>query len=400
MTNDSCRAAYIHVPFCRHRCGYCNFTLVAGRDDLIDAYLEALERELTALGQAHEVDTLFFGGGTPTHLPPQQLERLFAIVRRWLPLAPGGEMSVEANPIDLATGSGVFGGKQSSIVQHVLPPKTPDPIGVLREAGVSRVSLGAQSFNTRKLSLLERDHGPAEIQRAFETARNFAKSVSLDLIFGVPGESLSDWQQDLQATLALAPDHVSTYGLTFEKGANFWSRLSRGDLSRVEEETERQMYEAAIDTLTATGYEHYEVSNFAKPGHRCRHNENYWLGGSYFAAGPGAARFVGGIRETNHRSTTTYIARVLSGQSPVAESERLSPEDAARERLVFGLRRLEGIDTRQFATKTGFSVEALGGEDLPRLIDLGLLQLTGDRLRLSRQGLMVSDSIWPEFLRV
>src|SRR5947208_1241880 len=261
---ESPRAAYIHVPFCRHRRGYCNFTLVAGRGDLVRAFLDAL---------------------------------------------------------------------------------------------------------------------------------------ALDLIFGVPGESLPDWKEDLQAAIDLSPDHLSTYGLTFEKGTNFWSRLSRGELARVEEEAERQMYEVAIDTLTAAGYEHYEVSNFARPGHRCRHNENYWLGGQYFAAGPGASRFVGGVRQTNHRSTTTYIARVLGGESPVAESEQLGPEDAARERLVFGLRRLEGIHPAAFAAATGFSIEQLGGEALPRLIDLGLLERGRDYLRLTRRGLMVSDAIWPEFLR-
>ncbi len=399
MTNDACRAAYIHVPFCRHRCGYCNFTLVAGRDDLIEAYLEALGRELGQLGESHEVDTLFFGGGTPTHLPPEQLQRLFGIVRRWLPLAPGGEFSVEANPIDLAKGSGVFGGKHSGKIEKEIPPKTPDPLGVLRDAEVTRISLGAQSFSPRKLALLERDHSPADIERAYRAARDFAKSVSIDLIFGVPGESLANWKQDLQAALALAPDHISTYGLTFEKGTSFWSRLSHGDLSRADEDTERQMYEAAIDTLTAAGYEHYEVSNFARPGHRCRHNENYWLGGQHFAAGPGAARFIGGVRQTNHRSTTTYISRVLSGQSPIAETEQLGREDAARERLVFALRRLEGIDTSEFAANTGFSVEDLGGGVLTRLIDHGLLELAASRLRLTRQGLMVSDSIWPEFLR-
>src|SRR4051794_14103067 len=404
MTNDP-GAAYIHVPFCRHRCGYCNFTLVAGRDDLIDAYLEALERELTQLGEPHEVDTLFFGGGTPTHLPPRQLERLFAIVRHWFPLAVGGELSIEANPIDLATGSGVFGEQTPSSKHHALSPKTPDPFSsdsvaeVLAGAGVTRVSLGVQSFHPHKLTLLERDHAPATIQRAFQSARVVAASVSLDLMFGVPGESLADWQNDLQQALALEPDHVSTYGLTFEKGTAFWSRLSRGELARAEEELERQMYELAIDTLTAAGFEHYEVSNFARPGHRCRHNENYWLGGQYFAAGPGAARFIAGRRETNHRSTTTYIQRLLADQSPVAESEQLGPEDAARERLVFALRRLEGIDVIDFATATGFSVEQLGGKALARFIDQGLLERCNRRLRLTRRGLLLSDAIWPEFLR-
>lgn len=371
------RSAYIHVPFCRRRCGYCNFTLVAGREDLIGAYLEALALELSWLGEPREVDTLFLGGGTPTHLPPIELKRLFDLVSRWFPVTQEGELSVEANPGDLEE----------------------TKAAILTAAGVTRISLGAQSFNPEKLERLERDHLAADIRRAFDLSRGFARSVSLDLIFAAPAESLDEWQRDLSTALDLQPDHLSTYGLTIEKGTSFWSRFERGDLAGAEEETERQMYEAALDRLASAGFEHYEVSNFARAGHRCRHNENYWLGGSYYAAGPGAARFLNGKRELNHRSTTTYIARVLAGQSPVAESEQLRPEDAARERLVFGLRRLEGVNLRQFAAATGFSAEALAGEALPRLIDLGLLETSGGWLRLTRQGLLVSDAIWPQFLR-
>ena len=371
------RAAYLHVPFCRHRCGYCNFTLVAGRDDLIAAYLQALESELSWRREPHEVDTLFLGGGTPTHLPADQLNRLLTLARQWFPLAAGGELSVEANPIDLDETKS----------------------RVLAENGVTRLSLGAQSFHAAKLTALERDHTAEMIRLAVKSARGFARSISLDLIFGAPGESLADWRADLQAALDLNPDHISTYGLTFEKGTAFWSRLTNGELARVEEEAEGQMYETAIDTLTAAGFEHYEVSNFARPGHRCRHNENYWLGGQYFAAGPGAARFIAGRREMNHRSTTNYIQRVLAGRSPVAESEQLSPEDAARERLVFALRRLEGIDTAEFAATTGFSPANLGGEALPRFIDQGFFEQSAGRLRLTRRGLLISDAIWPEFLR-
>lgn len=370
------RSAYIHVPFCRHRCGYCNFTLVAGRDDLIDGYLQALERELSWLEVPRPIETLFFGGGTPTHLPPRELARLFQIATHWFSLESGGELSIEANPLDLAS----------------------ERVAVLAQAGVTRVSLGAQSFYPRKLELLERDHQPEDIHQATQAARSFARSVSLDLIFGVPGETLDDWRRDLKAVLAVRPDHVSTYGLTFEKGTGFWNRLSHGELARIDEDVERHMYELAIDTLTSAGYEHYEVSNFARPGHRCRHNENYWIGGSYYAAGPGAARFVAGRRETNHRSTTTYIARILSGQSPVAESEQLEREDAARERLVFALRRLEGIDTNDFTRQTGFPVNDLVGRALPELIDIGLLELNDERLKLTRRGLLVSDAIWPRFL--
>ena len=160
------------------------------------------------------------------------------------------------------------------------------------------------------------------------------------------------------------------------------------------------MYEVAIDELTAAGYDHYEVSNFARPGHRCRHNEVYWAGGSYFAAGPGAARYVDGRRETNHRSTTTYLQRMLAGQSPVAESESLDPEDSARERLVFGLRRLEGVARAEFVQATGFELDRLAGDSLTNFVRAGLLEDTGTHVRLTRRGLLVSDSLWPELLRV
>jgi putative oxygen-independent coproporphyrinogen III oxidase len=371
------RAAYVHVPFCRHRCGYCNFTLVAGRDDLIGDYLRAIEIELGALGEPREVDTLFFGGGTPTHLATQELERLLRIVRDWFPLAVDGEFSVEGNPVDV----------------------TDEKISQLAGGGVNRLSLGGQSFEAAKLKLLERDHDAEQLRRAFALARRHLRSVSLDLIFGTPGETLETWQRDLAAAMTLAPDHVSTYGLTFEQGTAFWNRLQAGELATLGDETERAMYELAIDTLSAAGFEHYEVSNFARPGHRCRHNEVYWSGEPYFAVGPGAARYVDGRREINHRSTTTWLKRVLSGESAVAESETLAPEDRAREFLVFALRRLEGIDRGHFAERTGFDVDRLVAKPLEQMVALGLLEDDGRRVKLSREGLLVSDSIWPRFLR-
>lgn len=378
------RAAYIHVPFCRHRCGYCNFTLLAGRDDLIDAYLEAIERELSWLKTPREVETLFIGGGTPTHLSGQQLDRLLRVVLRWFPLSARGELSVEANPADM----------------------TPERAEVLQHRGVTRISLGVQSFDNDKLRVLERDHRGEEIERAFHLARSAVATVSLDLIFGVPGESLPTWQTDLDAALALGPDHLSTYGLTFERGTRFWSRLGKGELARAEEDLELAMYERAIDVVTAAGFTHYEVSNFARvnPGspdtsdQRCRHNEVYWTGRTYFAAGPGAARFVDGRREVNHRSTTTYLKRVLADQSPVAESELLDAEAAARERLVFGMRRLEGVEKSRFARETGFTVDALCGNVMRQLVEQGAVRAEGDCLRLTRSGLVVSDAIWPKLL--
>lgn len=370
-------AAYVHVPFCRRRCGYCNFTVVAGRDDLIDAYLAALERELSWLERPRTVDTLFLGGGTPTHLPLDELRRLLQLVRHWFPLAAGGEFSVEANPADV----------DEPVVE------------LLAAAGVNRLSLGGQSFDGAKLQVLERDHRAADVERACRLARQAFASVSLDLIFAAPGETPATWQEDVRRAIELQVDHVSAYGLTFERGARFLGRLRRGQLAEVTEDVQRSMYLAAIERLDEAGLAHYEVSNFARPGHRCRHNEVYWSGREYYAAGPGAAAHVGGERRQNHRSTFTYLKRVLAGDSPVVERERLGPEDAARERLVFALRMIDGVDRDAFARDTGFTVDELGGPALARFVQWGLLEGEGPRLRLTRDGLLVSDSLWSELLR-
>jgi oxygen-independent coproporphyrinogen-3 oxidase len=373
---QSARSAYIHVPFCARRCGYCNFTLVAGRDDLIEPYLEALARELAWLETPRPVETLFLGGGTPTQLKCAALGRLLALVRKWHPLVPGHEFSVEANPEDL-------------------DPRT---VAMLAEHGVTRVSLGAQSFGEQKLQALERQHSSADIRRSVELVCSQGLDVSLDLIFATPDETLDDWHSDLQAAIGLAPDHVSTYGLTFERGTQFWNRLQRGEICSAAEEIDRAMYETAIDRLTAAGFEHYEVSNFAHPGKRCRHNEAYWLGEEYYAAGPGAARYLNGVRSMNHRSTTTYLGRVLAGKSPVAESERLGPRERALELLVFALRRREGIDRAWFEKKTGMSLDTLVGCMLQPLVELKLVCDDEQRIRLTRDGLLVSDSIFSQFL--
>lgn len=372
------RAAYVHVPFCRHRCGYCNFTLIAGRDDLIERYLNALERELAQLGAPRPVDTLFLGGGTPTHLAPSQLERLLEMVRHWFPPSPGYEFSVEANPADVSD----------------------ERIAVLAAAGVTRLSLGAQSFDLAKLRLLERDHDAAVIRSAAGRVRNAGFQLSLDLIFGTPGETLESWQHDLDAALALEPDHLSTYGLTIEQGTTFFGRRNRGELNPVDEERERELYLAVIERLTAAGFEHYEVSNFARPGKRCRHNEVYWAARGYYAAGPGAARYVDGTRATNHRSTTTWLARIEQGESPVAENETLPPPARAREALVLGLRRLaDGVDGAAFAEEFEFDPHSLGGAELRRLIETGLIADAAGRLRLTREGLLIADWIWGRLLR-
>lgn len=370
------RAAYVHVPFCQHHCGYCSFTVLAGHDALIPDYLEAVERELALLQAPQPVETLYLGGGSPSHLPIPALERLLELLAAWFPLVRGGEFTVEVNPgeFDAACGE------------------------LLRHYGVNRISVGAQSLRADKLRRLDRKHDPADVRLAVDVTRRMGAHVAIDLIFAAEQESSDAWRSDLQAMLQLEPDHVSTYGLTLEKGTRFWTRRLHGTLEEVDEEAQRTMYLTAMEVLGEAGFDHYEVSNFARPGHRSRHNMTYWLGESYYGVGPGAARYVGGIRELNHRSTSTYIRRLLAGASPTAEREELSREARARERLVFGLRMLEGVDVADFARQTGFTLEELAASSIEWLVGLGMLARSGTRLQLTRQGLLVSDSLWPYLL--
>ena len=381
--SDDFRSLYVHVPFCRHRCGYCDFTLIAGRDDLIGDYLKGLARELNLLGhvpvreeERPQLDTLFLGGGTPTHLPPRELGQLFEILRSRFRLAPNAEVSVEANPHDL----------------------TVDRLAVLKKYGVNRLSLGGQSFDAQALAVLERDHAPEELAEIVQRLAADWPNVSLDLIFGVPGQSLESWRQTLQMAIELRPAHLSTYGLTFEANTAFETRRLRGELQRIDEELERQMYDTSMELLEAAGYAQYEISSFAKPGFDCRHNQIYWSGDSYEAVGPGAARYLHDARETNIRSVLGWLARLERGESPVAEAEELSPEARARELIFLNLRRVRGIHREDFRQRTGYSIDALAGPTVSEHVALGNLIDDGRSIRLSRSGRFLADGIMADFL--
>ncbi len=370
------RAAYVHIPFCSHRCAYCNFTVVADRLDLVDDYLKAIEIELSQLAEPCQLDTLFLGGGTPTELDINSLHRLLQLLAEWLPLGPNHEFSIEANPETFDR----------------------DRAQVLLAAGVNRISLGVQSFCDGKLHHLDRHHGATAAHAAITLAKSLFDNVSVDLIFAAPYETLATWKRDVRAALAHEVQHVSTYGLTYEMGTAFWSRLNRNTVREAPDHLQRAMYEFAIDELTRSGFEHYEVSNFALPTYRCRHNETYWYGERYLAFGPGASRYVDNRRETNHRSTSAYLKRLFKGDSPVAERDELTAVDQARERLIFGCRRLEGIVESDFCDAFGISPTELAGEAIDRFVRQGLMERADGRLRLTREGLLVSDGLWPDFL--
>ena len=380
------RHAYVHVPFCRHRCGYCDFALVAGRDDLIDRYFAALERELERVPSAststvepacRELATLYVGGGTPSHLGPDGLRRLFDLLRGRLVPAAGAEVSVEANPLDV----------------------TDAFVVATRACGVTRVSLGGQSLDAVTLRALDRDHGPDDVRVAVDRLLGAGLAVNLDLMTAAPGQSLAAVERDLDAAVSLGVQHVSVYCLTWEKGTAFEAARRRGQLAPVADDLERAMFETAIDRLGEAGFEHYEVSNFARAGYRCRHNEAYWDCRPWEAFGPGAARFDGRTRITNHRSPTTWMTGVLAGGECVGDVDAMSDEEAARERIVVGLRRRDGVDRAAFRAASGFDLDALAGAAIAGWVASGLATDDGERVCLTRAGLLVSDALWAEVLR-
>ncbi len=372
------RAAYVHVPFCAHKCGYCDFASLAGVDHLADRYLAALEREIEmSLIEPQEVDTIFVGGGTPTRLDASQLSRLTTIIRRWLIRVPDGEWTVEANPGTLDA----------------------EKADVLVEAGVDRISLGAQSFQSKLLGVLERNHGRPEVEQAVAIVRPRFARWSLDLIFGVPGSTLADWGADLETALALEPAHLSCYGLVFEKGTALWNQKQAGRVQPIDEEVERQMYETTIERLSAAGLEMYEISNFAAPGHESRHNLVYWANDAYFGFGVGAARYLRGVRSVNTRDILAYLRRIESGEFATGPREELRPEERAKETAILMLRRIQiGIERDDFQQRTGFELDALVGPIVERFTRQGCLDDDRRRVKLSRQGLFVADRIFCDLL--
>jgi len=416
------RAAYLHVPFCAHRCGYCDFSTVAGMDQLADRYLDALEKEIATLSTPQEVETIFIGGGTPTYLGHRQLERLMRIVNEWAQPSPPyqGEVRVgsqtgnerqadslrnsnaarpSATPSDPPHPPFVRGGEAREFTVEANPGTLDaEKVAILADHGVNRVSLGAQSFHPRLLRVLERNHNPIDVPRAVDLIRQRIGEVSLDLIFGVPGQSLAEWQRDLQTVIELGVNHISTYGLTYEKGTPLWKQRERGEVTPLDEELERAMYEHAMDALESIGFEHYEISNFARPGHRCRHNEVYWANEAYFGFGLGAARYVLGKRDVNSRDLLGYLARIMAGDSAVQQSEELEPEERARETAVLMLRRVEGIHRGRFYEQTGHELDDLAGRAVERLVGAGLLADSGVDVRLTREGKLLADSVFQRLL--
>jgi oxygen-independent coproporphyrinogen-3 oxidase len=373
---------YVHVPFCRHICPYCDFNTYAGQDSVIPAYVDALLAELrlaAANWPTRDAPTLFFGGGTPSLLPAEAVRRIVEAARAELGLRADAEVTLEANPETL----------------------TLDGLRALRAAGVNRLSLGIQSQQRAGLRVLGRGHQSLEAGQAFGAARVAGfDNISLDFIFGWPGQRAEDWESDLRAILAWAPEHVSLYSLIVEPGTPMHSAVQRGILTVVDDDTVADFYEAAVATLGASGWEHYEIANWARePRYRSRHNQLYWQNGAYHGLGAGAHGHLGATRASNLLRPEAYIAAVRAGELPRALSEDLTPETALGETLMLGLRLLrDGVSLDDVRARHGVDPSARYAAEIARFSDLGLLTQQGDRLLLTARGALLANDVCAAFL--
>lgn len=355
---------YMHVPFCAHRCGYCDFATYDDRHDWVPRYVAALRRQIAAgPEQEREVTSIFVGGGTPTLLPPEDLAGVIDLLRDTMVVAADAEITIEANPE--TTSVGLF--------------------ERLAASGVNRVSLGAQSFSGAVLTTLERTHGPDRPVEAVAQARAAGIGrVSIDLIYGTPGESEADWQDTLEQTVAAGVDHVSAYALTIHDNTPFGRRVREGSLPRPDDDIQADRFEAARDLLRAAGFEHYEISNWALGTQaRSRHNVLYWRHGDYLAFGVGAHGHLAGRRWWHPRSIEAYVTAVEAERDPVAGSETLDEAERARERLLLGLRLREGLHPADVPPIDAMALEDAMAHDL--------VQTSCGRLQCTERGWFLLD---------
>jgi len=375
-------ALYVHVPWCRHICPYCDFNVHAAATPPEDEYVAALVAEMEAHAPWHGrgAKSVYVGGGTPSLFSPAAIARMLAAVGRVFGIADGAEITLEANPgtIDRGTLAGY------------------------RAAGVNRLSLGAQSFDARHLRTLGRDHGPDDTRAAVAAARGagFA-NVSLDLIFAVPGETAADWERDLAATIALAPEHVSAYALTYEKRTPFHAWRASGRLRPVDDDAEATMADMAATVLPAAGFARYEISSFARPEFEARHNASYWDGSDYLGIGAGAHSFsrrpAPGRRWENERLPARYLAAVGATGTAVAAEERLTEAQARGEFCFSGLRRMVGVDADAFRDRFGVDLTA-AFPHVSGLVADGLVERAGGRVRLTERGRRFADTVAATFV--
>ena len=368
-------SAYVHIPFCTQICYYCDFSKVFIKNQPVDAYLEHLIQE-TRSYEIGKLRTLYIGGGTPTALPAQQLAYLLTELPKVMDLSEVEEFTIEANPGDL----------------------DPDKIAVLKDSQVNRVSLGVQTFDNKMLKKIGRSHQEQDI---YDNIRHLKQAgfdnISIDLIYALPGQTMDQVKENVAKAIDLDIPHMSLYSLILENQTVFMNRMRRGKLPLPKEELEAEMFEYIIEELEKAGFEHYEISNFSKPGFESRHNLVYWDNAEYYGLGAGASGYVDGIRYKNHGPIRHYLEAVEAGKARITE-EHLTLEEKMEEELFLGLRKKTGVSKARFEEKFGISFDQRYGQVVASLTEQGLLVPDDKQVRMTKRGLFLGDTVAEKFI--
>lgn len=371
---------YLHIPFCKSRCSYCDFTTDVFRESgTVQRYVDALCKEVSSfvppdVAGDNAVDTVYFGGGTPSLLTPEQLAQLLAAVRARFLVSADAEITVEMNPATV----------------------TPESLDGYRLLGVNRASFGVQTFNDRALKLLARGHDANDARNTFAMLREAGfDNISFDLIAGLPGQTLIDWQENLDEAIALSPEHISLYLLEIHAGTPLAEQVSSGRQPTPDDDLAAEMYEIMLDRLGEAGYEQYEISNFSRPGFESRHNTKYWRLDPVYGFGVSAHSFDGTRRYANERDTAGYVTRIEAGLSPEVSRETI---DTASEFAFLGLRLEAGIDLEEYGRRFAKELMDEYSDELARIMDAGLLAYENGRLRLTRKGKLFSNDVFAVFV--
>ncbi len=368
-------SAYVHIPFCTQICYYCDFSKVFIKNQPVDSYLEHLLEEFQSY-DIQKLRTLYIGGGTPTALSASQLEVLLKGLTKNLDLSVLEELTIEANPGDLDA----------------------DKIAVLKNSAVNRVSLGVQTFDDKMLKKIGRSHLEKDIYENIDRLKLAGfDNISIDLIYALPGQTMEQVKENVAKAIGLDIPHMSLYSLILENHTVFMNRMRRGKLPLPKEEVEAEMFEYIIAELERAGFEHYEISNFSKSGFESRHNLMYWDNAEYYGIGAGASGYVNGVRYKNHGPIRHYLNAVEEGNARITE-EHLSQKEQMEEEMFLGLRKKSGVSMMRFEEKFGRSFDGLYGEIVKDLVQQGLMQIEGDRVRMTKRGLFLGDTVAERFI--
>jgi len=372
------RAAYIHIPFCVSKCSYCDFNSYPGMESIYEQYVQSLIAEINKTPPCDEqMRSIYIGGGTPTVLSAVHLSDILAAVENIQPLSKDLEVTLEANP--------------GTVDEHKLAQ--------LYESKFNRLSIGVQSLDDDFLALLGRAHTSEQAIDVYNAARSAGFSnISIDLIFALPGQMTDHWSHTLDSAIALNPEHISLYELTIEEGTKFSQLCAAGRLSLPSEDSQIDMYELAIGKMKATGYEHYEVSNFAKPGFRCSHNQVYWQNEPYYGFGAGATSYIAGDRSLRIGNPKNYISAIDSGGDAIESTEHLTGRKYLAETLIQSLRMLDGVNMKKLSERTDADVSVEFAPQIDSLISRGLLEWSDSILKVTHQGLLLLNDVSQEFL--